>query len=113
MNIHRFGFIFILALGVGSHSGCTTATYGERMTPIGNDTYTMKIYVGGPMWTGESGSLPRVRQEAEEFMAQNPKYKYFEVVDSQKNFFPSYFLYTIRYFESEEKSMIFQRENKK
>lgn len=109
MKIVRCLFVALLPFILTIVSGCTTATYGEKMTPIGADTYTMKIYVGGPLWTGESGSLPRVKKEAEAFMLENPRYKYFEVVNSKKNMIPSYFLYTIKYFESEEDSMIFQK----
>ena len=83
-------------------SGCTTATYGNKFESIGNNEYTLKIYTGGASWAAGPGGYARIQEEADKFLEKNPQFKSYEIIDSRKNYVPSYFEYTVK-FSGEEK----------
>lgn len=93
--------ILLLSVLMLATNGCTTATYGNSFSPIGDNKYTLKIYTGGPIWTGDLGSNPRIKKEADKFLETNPQYSSYKVVGSRKNYIPSYYEYTVQFVESE------------
>jgi len=90
-------FVFLLFIG-----GCvTTALYGEKLEPIGNDTYTLEIAFGGLPITPEKEIELTTRgvlaEEAKKFMSQSSAFSSYEIVKYERNLIPSVIVYTVKF----------------
>ena len=88
--------IGLITISLAAFSGCTTASYGLKPTPIENqqDTYKFKLFVGG--FAGGETSDQAVQQDIETYKTNNG-YKSYIITDKRYNLIPSYFEYTVHF----------------
>ena len=101
MKISIIFFACIICL-----SCVTTALYGNKFTEVEGeeDTYALKIYFGGPSGGAvnldfEEGTKKRLVKEAEKYISKNPEYNSYEILASEKNAHPSYYIYKVKFSE--------------
>lgn len=95
----------LLLILVSCVSCVTTSTYGSTFEPSGNaeDTYSLKIYYGGPppqfanSIDYQESTESALYEKALEFMTANPKYKSYKVVKIDHSFIPSYYKYDVKF----------------
>lgn len=76
--------------------GCTTATYGIKPTPVGDqpDTYTFKIFTGG--FSAGATADKRAEKELEKYKVANG-YIAYTILDKQWEGFPSGVRYKVKF----------------
>ena len=98
--------ISIVLLILSLSMGCvTTSTYGATFSPIksSTDTYSLKIYYGGPppqfanSIDFQEGTESALYEKAMEFIAVNPEFKSYKVVNIEHSYIPSYYEYQVKF----------------
>jgi len=96
--------LIILVL-INCVSCVTTSTYGATFEPIESvtDNYSLKIYYGGPpprfanSIDFQEGTESALYEKAMEFIALNPEYKSFKVIEIEHSYVPSYYKYQVEF----------------
>jgi hypothetical protein len=98
--------IGVVVLMLFLNTGCvTTSTYGATFSPIEStsDTYSLKIYYGGPppqfanSIDFQEGTESALYEKAMEFIAANPEFKSYKVVNIEHSHIPSYYEYKVKF----------------
>ncbi|MBA6339160.1 MULTISPECIES: hypothetical protein [unclassified Colwellia] len=101
-------FCVVLILLLNTTSCVTTSTYGATFEAIAktNDIYTLKIYYGGPppQWATDvnfqEGTDSALYEKAMAFIAENPEYNSYKVVDIEHSHIPSYYRYSVHFLRN-------------
>jgi hypothetical protein len=99
-----FRISLILVVLINCVSCVTTSTYGAKFEAISNDdTYTLKIYYGGPPpqfannIDFQEGTESALYEEAVKFMEGRPEYIGYKIVNIEHSYIPSYYRYEVKF----------------
>lgn len=89
----------VLVLFLAFLSACTTATYGEKLSPVSGqkDQYTLVVSTGG--FSGVDAATKRLEEkEIPEFLKENPQYSSYKIISSQFRLVPSGVTFVVQFF---------------
>lgn len=83
-------------------TGCvTTALYGAKFEPVGEDTFNLQIAFGGlpitPPQDIEAATRKVLEQEAQKFIEITPEYSSWQVLSYHRKFIPSAIVYSVKF----------------
>ena len=94
----------LLVILISVQMACvTTSTYGATFKEVDVNTFTLKMYYGGPTPSPtitpdfKAGTDTAIHKKAIEFIAENEEYSDYKIINVKHNLIPSYYLYTVEF----------------
>lgn len=83
-------------------NGCTTATYGKKLSPItgAENRYELTIATGG--FAGVEAAQERLEQtEIPAFLSENPQYETYKIISHEFKLMPSGVSFIVEFYPKE------------